>query len=52
MVTDSLNRMNGFQDGDLTTAVKEAACMAFSGTQADGLSPIVAHLSFCVFSGI
>jgi hypothetical protein len=41
--------MNGLEDDVFTTAVKEAACMAFAGTQADGLSPISAHLSF-VFS--
>jgi len=52
MVTDNLNRMDGLEDDTFTTAVKEAASMAFAGTQADGLSPISAHLSFCVFSSI
>ena len=51
MVTDNLNRMDGLEDDVFTTAVKEAACMAFSGIQADRVSPISAHLSICVFSG-
>ena len=51
-MTDNLNRMNGPEDDVFTTAVKEAASMVFGGTQADGLSPISAHISFCVFSSI
>jgi len=37
--------MNGVEDDGFEIAVKQAASMVFAGTQADELSPVVAHSS-------
>jgi hypothetical protein len=45
LVAHNLNRIDSFEDEISTTSVKEAACTAFAGIYAEGLSPLVANLS-------
>jgi hypothetical protein len=48
-VADNLNKMGGLEDDVFTTALKEAAAIAYAGIDTEVLSPLTAHF-LCVFS--
>ena len=50
-MTDTLNKMNGFEDKVIQAAIKEAACVAFAGTPAKERFPLGSDLFPCVFRG-
>ena len=51
VVADTMHRMNGFENDDIQTAIKEVACMIFGGIHFEGLSSFKDYLFAFFFLG-